>query len=151
MAKALLVRGFEILYKLAFRRSYHSCQAGCCLAPQVLALRAAKTLGVETVAIVQMKQMLQRPLQLLKGGRSRNALQPVGKRLAGLPRGSLLRQTSFELIKLRIETRPNHRLVIRCRLALPAPLTSENDLIEKQGQNGDQRPQNVLPQAGLTP
>ena len=115
--------------------------------------RIGSGLGVETVTVMEAQQFahagscmsasagssLARRSQALSGS--------LGRRAA--PRSH---HPALDLIELRIEPRPQRRWRRLASLrGMPAAPAAEDDLVEQQGHDRRQRPQDVLAQMGLAP
>src|SRR5437879_9896978 len=78
--------------------------------------------------------------------------QPRGERLGRLACQTLRGESLFELIEFRVKSWPGRggTRVLRFAAVALAP-AAEDNLVEQQRQDGDQRPEQKLTQAGLAP
>src|SRR2546423_824639 len=120
--------------------------------PQPLAVGGGQSLRVETVAVVQAKQALQRGLQWSQGRIVPGAEKPIGKSFAGLPGQAAAGQFVFELIELGIKARPGGQgagSFLTAALALPAG--AKNKLQGEQQQDRHPAQEDILAHLGMYP
>ena len=108
--------------------------------------------GIETVAVVQRKQLLEGNAQASERRFHQNAFEPVGQRLLRLAREAAGGQHFFQPVKSRVVPRPEDRRVRAGPFRGSSPgSTLKDDVIQQHQNHGHESPEDVLLEMGLTP
>ena len=108
-------------------------EASLGFAAELGAFAWGQAVRIETVAIVQLQEVLQREAKVFECGFLGRAGKPFGKRLAGLAGQTARGKFFLKLIKFGIEAGPDNDSSILGRSSQVASASLEDDAVEEQG------------------